>query len=138
MNRNTSRFADDNHIIVLMNDANRLSSDWRLMTVQGMRYDIPIFNYRFDRRDGLPIDDDFARLNGVFLKHVSAGAWPVVKGLAHSIRLAGLETRLRIYQAAPGPSIFPYNTYCRYSDMGALCVGHLPGSKVEARDHREW
>ena len=35
---------DDDHIIVFMDYTNGLSSDWGLVTVQCMRYDLPILD----------------------------------------------------------------------------------------------
>jgi hypothetical protein len=57
MNRNASRFIDDNHIFILMNDLYRVLSDRRFMAVQGMRDEVTVAK-NIIGSDAATVDED--------------------------------------------------------------------------------
>jgi hypothetical protein len=63
MNRHTRGFVDDNHVIILVNDTDRIGSDRGLMPMSGMRYEVPVLQYVV-RAHSLAIHGNQARLHG--------------------------------------------------------------------------
>ena len=61
-------FVDDNDVVVLVYDANRLGGDRRLVPVKGVRYDVAVLQSRRGGRDSLAVDDYGACLDGMFLQ----------------------------------------------------------------------
>ena len=62
-----SGFVDDDHIVVFVHGADRLSSDWRLMSMQRMADDVAIFDNRTDRRHLFAVQMYRAGFYGSFL-----------------------------------------------------------------------
>jgi len=59
---------DDNDVVVLMDDADRLGSDGGLVPVQGVRDDIAVLQSCGGGGNSLTIDDDGPSFNGILLQ----------------------------------------------------------------------
>lgn len=115
MNGYAGGFVDNDHVVVLVNDADRLSGDGGFVPVEGMRDDVAIHDLVLHGGDLLAIDDDFATLYGVFLKRISYGAitvedragvyvvveWPVSK-----------LSRKYVKDLSPTPSLLAVGVIC--------------------------
>lgn len=67
VHRNPGRFVDDDHVIVLMHDADRLGGYRWLVSVEGMGYHVAIFDFESRPRNGFAVDLDLPGFNRIFL-----------------------------------------------------------------------
>ena len=100
MHRHACRLVDDYHVIVFVNDANRLGSDWRLVSVKGVGNDVSVLD-DCSNLDGLTIESDVAPFYGILLKHINICLVPPNKHVeesAHIVLLGSVPELRRKYR----------------------------------------
>lgn len=67
----SGRFVYDDHIIIFVDNADRLARHRRLVTMESVRYYIAVLDDGIDRRDRITIENNLTTLYSIFLEHIS-------------------------------------------------------------------
>lgn len=90
MHWHSSRLINDDYVVILAHNADRLSGDWRLMAMESMADNIAIFYYRVDPGGLLPVHSDVALLYSSFLTEISQRSLKVL-GSLHVVLLRSIS-----------------------------------------------